>query len=119
MPVIKDPSKRNRNAQITYGCDEAEAIRLNQGRALRDQDSLAMAYATQRHAAHRRGIEWKFTFSEWLSVWGASGQLHRRGVGRGSYCMARHGDVGPYEVSNVSIALCIDNSRDGRASRFV
>lgn len=113
MPLIKDPIKRDRNAQLIFGCDEVEAIEINAGRPLRERGSLAMAYVTQRHAAHRRGICWEITFKEWLTVWRESGFLAVRGVGVGSYCMARHGDTGPYSPHNVSIIPTQQNSFDG------
>ena len=120
---MKDPAKRERNAQKLFGVSEAEAIALNDGLPLRTVDSKAMRYLSQRQSAiGKRGIAWKINFSEWLSIWLASGKWDKRGVGRGSYCMARHGDAGPYAVGNVSIQLCTINSRDGlnkRADRAI
>lgn len=117
MPLIKDQSKRDRNAHMLFGCSESEAISLNGGLPLRHRDSLAMAYTTQRYAANRRGIAWHLTFEQWLWVWKDSGLLGRRGRGKGRYCMARHGDIGPYSIGNVSISSCVENSRDGVATR--
>lgn len=118
MPRIKDPWIRQRNAFRIYGCGEAEAIRLNADRPLRDSDSLAFKYATQRTAAHKRGIDWRLTFAEWLRIWESSGHLAQRGVGIGRYVMARNGDCGPYSAGNVSIQLAVANSRDGLQTRL-
>lgn len=101
-----------------FGCSVADALELNAGKELRDASSLAMAYSSQRQSAKTRSIEWQFTFKEWVDVWEASGKLSLRGVGRGRYVMARHGDEGPYHKSNVSIVLATINSRDGIETRF-
>jgi hypothetical protein len=95
------------------GCDERTAILLNDGMPLRKKRSKAMLYLYQRQSSFKRGIAWEITFPEWLSVWLESGKFEQRGVGVGSYCMARHGDAGPYKVGNVSIQTCTQNSRDG------
>jgi hypothetical protein len=113
MPGIKNPVIRERNSQRFFGCSEAEAIRLNNGLPLRDRSGLALRYYTQRYKAGRRGIGWEITFPEWVAVWESSGLLECRGVGREGFCMARHGDEGPYRADNVSIKSCSQNSREG------
>jgi len=113
MPGIKDASIRERNSQRIFGCSEAVALSLNDGKRLRDPSSLAMKYCIQRQAAAKRKIAWEITFPEWLEVWQRSGLLAHRGVGRAGYCMARHGDEGPYRVGNVSIKSSVENSREG------
>lgn len=77
---------------------------------------LRAAYSVQRSRAAQRGIEWLFTFDEWVEVWRNSGRLSERGRGRGRYVMARRGDVGPYSVANVVIQLGEDNSREYAAN---
>lgn len=113
MPNIKNPAIRDRNARLFFGCDEATAIQLNGGLPLRTRCSAADRYLNQRTTAFRRGINWEISFSEWLAVWIDSGKWEQRGIGRGTYCMARHGDIGPYRIDNVSIQLNEANSRDG------
>lgn len=113
MPAIKDQFKRERNAMALFGCGELEAIRLNDGQPLRHRGSSAMLYLNQRQSAFKRGIRWEITFPEWISLWLSSGKFELRGRGVGCYCMARHGDIGPYKVGNVSIQTCAQNSRDG------
>jgi hypothetical protein len=115
MPLIKDIEKRQRNAMAYFGCDEHQAIHLNDSKLLRLRGSKAMRYLSQRQSAFKRGIGWEITFPQWLSVWQQSGKFDDRGVGKGRYCMARKGDVGPYKVGNVSIESCVKNSRDGIA----
>lgn len=73
-------------------------------------------FTRQANAAKRRGIEWRLSFDEWLAIWAASGQYENRGRGRGKYCMARHGDVGPYAVGNVEIIKHEQNASDCRAN---
>ena len=77
---------------------------------------LRRSFRTQRNHSTARGIVWGFTFEQWLDVWYESGHLHQRGRGRGCYVMARHGDVGPYMPSNVSIILYEQNAADSRAN---
>lgn len=113
MPLIKDPAKRERNSLRLFGCSEAEAIAINGGAPTRDPNSAAVRYLHQRTTAGLRGIEWDISFPDWMRIWLNSGHWEDRGVGVGRYCMARHGDIGPYSATNVSIQLCTDNSRDG------
>lgn len=78
-------------------------------------------YRLQQNGARRRGIDWQFTFEEWVTVWERSGKADQRGRGKGCYVMARHGDTGPYSASNVSIILfeqnCADAHTNGRIVR--
>lgn len=117
MPRMTSQETRDRWAVKLYGCNEADAIRLNSGQALRFPSGAAYQYATQRQAAKVRGVEWKFTLEEWLAVWIESGHWALRGVGIGRYCMARRGDAGPYSKDNVFIQASTANSRDGLATR--
>jgi len=55
------------------------------------------------------------TFEEWSELWQASGKWKQRGRRRGQYVMARFGDRGPYEVSNVRICLVAENTNEMRA----
>ena len=67
------------------------------------------AYDDQlRHAADR-GIEWLFTYAEWLEMWLVSGKWEQRGRGNGKYCMSRKGDVGPYSKRNCLIITVEEN----------
>jgi hypothetical protein len=76
--------------------------------------NLQRRYLAQRISAKDRGIEWRFSFEEWLKVWTDSGHLAERGRGRGRYVMARLGDVGPYSAGNVEIIPYEKNCRDCR-----
>lgn len=68
-------------------------------------------YKCQRANAGKRGIAWQITFSEWWRVWCESGRWNECGPGSG-YCMARHGDDGPYSVDNVYICTIGQNFSD-------
>lgn len=96
-----------------FGCTHDEAVTLNDGFPLRQPLTKAARYISQRNAANLRGVGWEITFAEWLAVWAESGKWELRGVGANAYCMARHGDTGPYKVGNVSIQTGESNSRDG------
>lgn len=65
-------------------------------------------YIRQRNSARKRGIEWRFTFPQWWAAWQESGKWAQRGRGAG-YCMARHGDSGPYSPENVYICTIGEN----------
>ena len=62
---------------------------------------LALArrrYANKRSSSKQRGIPFHFTFEEWLAWWMATGCYDRYS----EFCMARHGDAGPYAVDNIT-----------------
>ena len=62
-------------------------------------------------------IEMRLTFVEWLNVWLESGHWHERGVRKGQYVMSRIGDLGHYELGNVFIQTCSQNSRDANVGK--
>lgn len=74
-------------------------------------------FLTQQNGAKKRGIGWRFNFYDWWRVWERSGKWLQRGAHKGQYCMARHGDVGPYAEGNVYITTCGNNCIDGYAAR--
>lgn len=58
------------------------------------------AFNAQKGHAKVRGIDFLFTFEEWLDWWGDD--LHvNRGITKGKLVMARFNDEGPYHPSNV------------------
>jgi hypothetical protein len=62
------------------------------------------AYVRQRWDAGKRGIEWLFTFEEWVKWWEeAKGPnwMQLRGCHTGQFVMARFEDKGPYAPWNV------------------
>ena len=71
-------------------------------------------FTTQKNKASQRGILWKLSFKEWLTIWKKSGKLLLRGKGTGKYCLARFGDKGPYSRINVFVQLFTDNWITGR-----
>ena len=75
----------------------------------RKDNPLKWAWFTQRQNARRRGIEFLFSFREWLSEWGE--QIEQRGKAADELCMARIGDEGPYAPGNVEIITNSENNR--------
>ena len=69
----------------------------------------------QRLSAGYRGIEWQFTFEEWLAWWGTD--IENRGRFKGQLVMARIGDSGPYHPDNVRKATTEDNVREATIPR--
>lgn len=73
-------------------------------------DRMRQAYITQRNFAKYRGIEWDLTYADWCELWAE--KWHLRGRGNDKYCMARHGDAGPYALWNVSIKTNLANRKE-------
>ena len=71
-------------------------------------------YHQHKGKATARGIPFLLTFEEWWDIWQASGKWEQRGTRADQYVMARFGDRGPYERSNVRICLAGDNTDEMR-----
>ena len=71
------------------------------------RDKKRHAYTVQRIGAKRRGIDWQFTYEEWLAWWGDD--FDKRGIRKGELCMARYNDVGAYHPNNVRKATHEEN----------
>lgn len=71
------------------------------------------AYSHHKARAAFDGIAWEFTFDTWHAMWIAAGGFHLRGKGAGKFCMARHGDIGPYSPTNVTIKTGAENLSEG------
>jgi hypothetical protein len=67
-------------------------------------------YRWHKNGAKSRGIDFLFTFEEWYDFWLQSGHWHERGKLSGQYAMARHNDIGPYQLGNVCIISNIENN---------
>jgi hypothetical protein len=72
-----------------------------------------IAYNKHQNGSKRRGIGFHFTFEEWVVWW----ERHlgpdwfvKRGRKTGQYVMARNGDLGEYEETNVDCLLAPDNT---------
>ena len=100
-----EPARRN-NRLCSEACKRAAAVR----RAKRWQadNPKKAAYNYQKAAANRRGIEWCFSFDEWVEWWGSD--FDRRGSFAGGLVMARFGDSAPYSVENCYKCTMAENS---------
>ena len=67
------------------------------------------AYGDQKRHAEARGIEWAFTYEEWLEMWLVSGRWQERGRRLDQFCMCRFGDEGPYSRKNCFISTGQEN----------
>lgn len=67
-------------------------------------------FKKQKYHSFKRGIEFNLTYEKWLAVWGD--KLDKRGRGLGKLQMCRIGDKGNYELGNVYIDTCENNSSD-------
>lgn len=104
----------NARAEEVFGCSAEELVLLNGGEAQHSPGCLAMAYRSQKRNAERRGIEWEFTFPEWVRAWRESGHMHERGRGKLKYCMASPSDSGPYSPENVIFTTNQNNGREAK-----
>ena len=73
--------------------------------------------ANPRFDAEGKRIEFRLTYGEWYDIWESSGKWSERGTGKGAYCMARHNDLGHYEVGNVAIITIAENTRFASTGR--
>lgn len=82
------------------------------------RDKIRKAFNMQRYHARCRGIEFLFTFEEWVNWWEdqlGPDWMQRRGCRRpGQYVMARYEDKGPYASWNVE---CITNEENSRRAK--
>jgi hypothetical protein len=69
-------------------------------------------FTNHRYNAKGRKADFFLSFEDWMKLWLDSGHAHKRGRGKGKYCMARFGDQGPYTVGNVRITSMEDNLID-------
>jgi len=84
--------------------------------ARRERNTPQGKFREQRKLAQRRGIEFLFTFEEWIEWWGED--FDRRGPGADRLCMARHGDTGPYAPWNVRKATNRENQQEAHKGRI-
>ncbi len=72
-------------------------------------------YKEHAFNAKYRGISFDISFKDWCDIWLSSGKWEQRGKGKNKYVMARHNDIGPYAVGNVSIKSQEENSHEANA----
>ena len=76
-----------------------------------------LAYHNHRYNSRRRNIAFKFTFVQWWAMWEPHWERRGRQGDRLELVMARHGDVGAYELGNVSITSHSNNMIEWHAIR--
>jgi hypothetical protein len=79
------------------------------------QGMVKRAFASQRQAARQREIPFLFSYEQWVAWWEQSlgpDWFAKRGCTKGKFCMARLGDIGSYEASNVKCILHSENLTD-------
>ena len=67
-------------------------------------------YHNHKARSKRRGIDFEFSYDEWIEWWGAD--ITKRGRKVGQMVMARNGDVGPYCLTNVHKATVEGNVKE-------
>lgn len=116
MSCLGGPEKPAYSKLLSYGVTEAQWYELKEiERRMRSEGhgrdrTPITAFTKQRTRAANRGIEWKLSLWEWWSVWVESGKWLERG--KGGYVMCREGDRGAYQIGNVRIDHCSQNSRE-------
>lgn len=79
------------------------------------KDPVKIAFSGHVVRARRRGIEFHFTFEEWVKWWEdhlGPDWLKKRGLRKDQYQMARNGDTGPYAAWNVQCKTATANGQD-------
>ena len=79
-------------------------------------------YCSQKSHAKKRGIEWQFTFEEWVKWWEDNlgpDWMQKRGCTQGKHQMARNGDKGPYAPWNVQCLTHEQNRKDAAKNGHV
>lgn len=79
---------------------------------------MKRAYSRQKSNAKRRGIKWKFTFSEWRCKWEESGKWEQRGRRQDQYVMCRYNDEGEYSYYNTKIDTAKNNTIEANMNRY-
>ena len=72
-------------------------------------------FLDHRLHAKKRGIEWQFTYEEWINWWGDD--IANRGPRKGQLVMARFNDSGPYHPNNVQKLTVEENVRDAQLGK--
>lgn len=88
------------------------------GKGKHNERTPLAAFRRQKYNAGLRGIGWELSLWQWWTIWQESGHWEERGRGQG-YVMCRRGDVGPYAVGNVFIALAAQNSSEAQAKKRI
>jgi hypothetical protein len=79
--------------------------------------NLENKFKSQRNGAAARGIDWQFTYDEWVAWWGDD--IKYRGNTKNNLVMARYGDTGPYHPDNVYKAKMYENTAEwSNSDRF-
>ncbi len=80
------------------------------------------AFDQQMANAKRRNVPFLFSYEEWVAWWVSSlgpDWQQKRGCKKGQYCMARIGDRGAYEPSNVKCILHGENVSDAALNNVI
>ena len=112
IKTAKQEKERNSRYKKRYGCNFLEYRRILE---LKDGNgnNPQRCYKSQRSAAKRRKIQWKFNFYSWWMLWQKSGKWEDRGMTYGKYVMGRIDDKGPYSEGNIEIVTCSANISNG------
>lgn len=100
-----DPDRLATRIRQKWGLDVETWRRLR-------ADGTILRYTQQRNNARSRAIPFLLSFSQWYAIWQASGKLDLCGRGKGKFCMSRLNDAGAYELGNVHVQPCVENSRE-------
>lgn len=113
--AAKDRALKEENHFKLYGCSIEFVKSIAPQKNYTDKGHPIAKFVSQKRNASKRGIGWDLTFKEWWDIWQESGKWDLRGRGQG-YCMARHGDTGPYSKGNVEIITIGQNFSDSYIS---
>lgn len=129
MDICKHCQQPNENPYSRYLCKPCKNAKERAARASdpdfvarkrenlrrwREQNKARNGYIDQKANAKKRGIDFLFSYEEWLDWWGDD--ISRRFRRSEGLVMARYNDSGPYHPDNVFKQTLGDNSREANAA---
>lgn len=75
---------------------------------MKHRDTLVRSFRSSRSGAEKRGIPWRLTLDEYVTLWAPYQHLR----GSADYAMCRTGDTGDYALGNVRIDTHAQNMTD-------
>ncbi len=117
--AYKNPEDRVEYDRARYRANKAQVKAASSAYRVANKEKVAeyraihakrITYNTQKSQAKSRGIEFLFSFEEWIEWWGDD--YVKRGREGHELVMARNGDIGPYAPHNVKKITASENQAE-------
>lgn len=86
-------------------------------KAVRKAYTNQIAHCKYKLDALGNPVKMRMSLQQFADIWDQSGHWDQRGRKKDEYCMARHNDIGHYEVGNVKIITNAENVSEAQKSR--